>query len=143
MQVGLSIRYGHDTIRVVDPTTMLIEYVCDIPIREGLVIVENAFQKLQHQLDYRDFHTMLSEAKRVPGASKARYIADIYESFIGIASRNVGAFGVFRFGAQAGAAVRDSNASWGLSGGCGSRERAPRFGDRWGAQVSERAGCSG
>ena len=98
MQVGLSIRYGHDTIRVVDPTTMLIEYVCDIPIREGLVIVENAFQKLQHQLDYRDFHTMLSEAKRVPGASKARYIADIYESFIGIASRNVGAFGIFRCG---------------------------------------------
>ena len=98
MQVGLSIRYGHDTIRVVDPATMLIEYVCDIPIREGLVIVENAFQKLQHQLDYRDFHTMLSEAKRVPGASKARYIADIYESFIGIASRNVGAFGIFRCG---------------------------------------------
>ena len=46
MQVGLSIRYGYDTIRVVDPTTMLIECVCDVPIREGLVIVESAFEKL-------------------------------------------------------------------------------------------------
>lgn len=135
MQVGLSIRYGHDTIRVVDPTTMLIEYVCDIPIREGLVIVESAFQKLQHQLDYRDFHTTLSEAKRVPGASKARYIADIYKSFIGIASRNVGAFGIFRCGAQARAAVRDFSISWGLSGGCGSHKRAPHCGGQWGAQI--------
>ena len=122
-----TVRCGRDTLTVVDPITALIGCVRDAPIREGLVIVESALQRLGERLSYGRLHEALSEVKRVRGARKARYIADIMSPFIGIAGRNVGAFGVFRFGAQAGAAVRDSNASWGLSSGCGSRERAPSF----------------
>jgi len=44
-------------------------------------------------------------------------------------------------------AVAESMKCWarsrGLSGGCGSHQRAHRCGGRWGAQISEWAGCSG
>jgi len=72
-----TVRCGRDTLTVVDPITALIGCVRDAPIREGLVIVESALQRLGERLSYGRLHEALSEVKRVRGARKARYIADI------------------------------------------------------------------
>ena len=73
----ITLRYGRDSLTVVDPITALIGCARDAPIREGLVIVESAFQRLGARLSYSRLHKALSEVKRVRGARKARYIADI------------------------------------------------------------------